>query len=462
MLKSLRGRASELQALLTAAEAARAAPQLVMMSGPRRVGKSFLLQHLLAELPDDVVPIYFEATQAGEADQLRRFAAALGEAFGPEAPPFGVATSWEQALSTVAYLARNRPLVVVLDEASYLTTSTPGFASTVKSVWDSLVARADAPQLMLVMTGSAIGLMEDMLAHSGPLYGRPTLTMRLRPFTAAEASRFCGSPDPTTLFEAYAACGGYPLHLDAWDFEKPTETNLLRLAGRPGGLLLEDAELLLTSLPDNHRRVLIAVGQGRAKRSEIDNEVGGRADRPLESLVRSRCIQTALPVNAPAKARPEFRIEDAYLRFWFRMLASSVQRVEAGQGAAVLRHGAEQWQGHLGWSFEQAARDHAVVMVQRGELPPETLVGEWWTASGTPVQIDVIGIADHRTLMVGEAKWSGRPLGSHEVDEVATKARLAPRPVAQPQLLLWGRGGVRPEVQVGTVRGFGAAEMLAD
>lgn len=434
--------------------------RLLVIEGPRRTGKSFLLHHLLAQLPPEVTPVYFEATQAGERDQLRRFGEALAAALGPDAPPTGTATNWHQALAACVYVARRRPLVVALDEATYLMGSTPGFMSIVKSEWDRLAVDSDQPQLTLILTGSAVGLMEDALDHNGPLYGRPDDVLRLAPLTAAEASEFCGHPDPVSLFEAYAACGGYPLHLDAWDFGRRADSNLRRMAGAPGGILLEDASLLLSTLPESFRRVLIAIGQGRSRRGEIANEVDGRVDRPLEALLRGRFIRAVKPLGAPLKARLEYRVDDAYLRFWFRVLSNGVQRIEAGQGAAVLQHTAGEWQVHLGWTFEQTAREHAAHLVASGELPAGTQVDEWWTTTGEPCQIDVLGLQNHRTAFVGEAKWQRSPLGPAALDEVARKLRQAPNPVPQPGLLIWGRGGVRPEIQVGAVRGFGPAEML--
>lgn len=460
-LAPLRCRQAELSRLLDAVAATSKRTQLVVIEGPRRVGKSFLLHHLLARMPREVTPVYFEATQSGERDQLRRFAEALAQALGPDAPPLGTIGSWQQALGFCRYVARHRPLVVVIDEATYLTGSTPGFMSIVKSEYDALSADADQPALALVLTGSAVGLLEDALDYAGPLYGRTTDVLRLGPFSAAQASEFCGHPEPTALLEAYAACGGYPLHLDAWDFSADTTKNLLELAGRPGGMLLEDASRLLTTLPEVHRRVLIAVGQGRAKRSEIDTEAGGRSDRPLEALRRARFVRAAVPLNAPLKVRPEYRVDDPYLRFWFRVLSNGVQRIEAGQGAAVLAHTKGEWQNHLGWCFEQAARDHARHLVATGALAVDAQVDEWWSSRGQPVQIDVLGMAGHRTVFAGEAKWSRQPLGPTVVDDLARKVRLAPDPVPQPELLLWGRGGVRPETQVGAVRGYGPAEMVA-
>lgn len=461
-LRPLRERQRELDTLKSAAVgSAEGRPQLVVLSGLRRVGKTFLLQHFQARSERTVV--YFEATQAGEAAELRRFHEVLHRALGPEdAPPYPAFSSWEQALQFAAYLARSRPLTVILDEVTYLMASSPGFASSVQAVWDSIAASAHGPALMLVLAGSAVGVVEDALDYRGALYQRPSVVLRMEPFTAAQANRYLGAPEPTTVVEAYASCGGYPLHLDAWDPDRSTEDNLLRLAGTPGGLLLEDGAALIGSLTDNVRRVLIAVGHGRARHSEIVDDVGGRVDRPIEAAQRARLVRGEVPLGAPQRARPLYRVDDPFLRFWLRLLANHVQQIEAGQGVAVLEHVSGEWQHHLGVVFEQIAREHAVRLARDGTLPSGTLVGEWWTTSGDPCQVDVLGLREHRTVGIGEARWQRQPLGPREVDGLARALRHVPDPVAQPLLLLWGRGGVRPEVAVGHVRGFGLPDMLAD
>lgn len=461
-LRPLRERQHELARLLQASEAAAAGrPQFVVLSGLRRVGKTFLLQHF-QEAVRPAATVYFEATQAGQATQLRRFADALRRALGPDgAPPYDTFTGWEQALEVCAYVARSRPLTVMLDEATYLMSSSPGFASTVQAVWDGIASSARGPALLLVLSGSAVGMIEDALDYRGPLYQRPTLRLHLNPFTATEAYRYLDRPDPTALLEAYAACGGYPLHLDAWDFRGQTAENLLRLAGTAGGLLLEDGAALLYSLQDPMRRVLLAVGQGRSRPAEIANDAGqARVDRHLEALQRARLVEGLVPVGEPHKAKPIYRVADPFLRCWLRLLANHVQRVEAGQGSAVLEHGQGEWQHHIGTVFEEAARGHAVRLVQDGDLPGGTLIGEWWATSGPPCQVDVLGVKDHRTILIGEARWQRQPLGPRDVDALARKQQLVPKPVAQPLLALWGRGGVRPEVVVGQVRGYSLLDVL--
>lgn len=284
--------------------------------------------------------------------------------------------------------------------------------------------------------------------------------MRIQPLTPAEAHQFARQPDPVRLLEAYSACGGYPLHLDRWDWDQETADNLERLAGTAGGILLEDGSLVLANLSDPARRVLLAVGQGRSKVSEINNAAGGRSERALESLRRARLVVNARPIGAPLKARPQYRVEDAYLRFWFRVLGNHVQQIEAGQGASVLHHTSGAWKEQIGWTFEATARRHAIELVRSEVLPPGTLTDEWWTTSGVQAQVDVLGLLDHRTVAIGEARWQARPLGQHDLEELTRKLRLVPDPIPQPQLILWGRGGVRPDIEVGRVLGFGPSEML--
>jgi uncharacterized protein len=461
-LLPLRERAQELTLLSNAIRAsAEGRPQLVVVAGLRRVGKTLLVRHALDTARELTTPIYFEATEAGEGSQLRRFHETLLRDVGDRLPPGPTPQTWEQALQLAAFAARSGPLAIAIDEATYLMRSTPGFASMVQTVWDGTAIQATPPRLALILTGSALGLVDDALSSSGALYQRPTLTLTIQPFSPAEAHRFVGSPNPTRLFEAYAACGGYPLHLDRWDFSRPTEDNLLRLAGTPGGVLLEDGSLVLAGLGDNLRRTMLAVGQGRAKVSEIGNEIGGRPERSLLALRQAGIIREARPLGAPAKARPHYRVEDVSLRFWFRVLANYVQQIESGQGAQVLRHVDGAWHEHLGWTFEEGARRHAAGLAATGVLPAGTLTGEWWTTTGQQAQIDVVGLLDHRTVAVGEAKWQADPLGSRELDQLVARQRLAPDPVAQPYYLLYGRGGVRADVQTGRVLGFDPAAMLA-
>jgi AAA+ ATPase superfamily predicted ATPase len=441
-----------------ASQAAAGVPQLVVVWGRRRVGKTFLLSHFVK----DQRAVFFGATQQAQGVELSRLADAVRRDLGDQAADLagGSFASWEAALRFFAALASEQPLVVVLDEVPYLTASTQGFASVVQAVWDHLPA---GTRLTLVLCGSAIGMMEAMIGGGGALRGRPTLTLRLSPIEPVPARAFLPKLGPAAFLEAYAACGGYPLHLRAWDQHAGHEANLLRLAGAPGGILLEDAESMLAeelTHAGGYARVLAAIGRGRTRFAQIASESDQRIERPLEILMRAGLISKRLPVGAPRGARATYEIADPYLAFWFSVLYSDIPQIEAGQGRAVLSRRNPSWQRHLGAVFEDAARAHARRLAMLGELPSDLVIDRWWATSGEPCEMDVLGIRGTRSVLLGEARWQSRPLGARELAQLQAKVARVPRAVEPPIFALWGRGGVQDAIRSKNVLGFDTQDVL--
>jgi uncharacterized protein len=368
--------------------------------------------------------------------------------------------SWEAALRFFTAISADEPLCLVLDEVPYLARSTAGFASIVQVVWDHL---RPGTRLMLAITGSAVGAMEQMVGPNAALRGRPTLQLRLDPLDPIAAREFLPQLAPAQFLEAYAACGGYPLHLLAWDEQIDTAQNLLALATSPGGILLEDAaSILREELSDvgGYSRVLGAIGRGRTRYSAIASEAQQRIEHPLDVLVASGLVRKALPIGAPKGARPNYEINDPYLAFWFGVLYSSIPEIETRQGEAVLARVDPLWQRHLGAVFEEAARTHARRLVERGELTAGLLVGRWWSSSGEPCEVDALGLLANRTHLLGEARWQQRPLGGRDLEALRRKATRVPQPIDAPIYALWGRGGVTPEVRRAVALGFDVEAVL--
>ncbi len=459
-LQKLIDRKAELARLDAAWQlAAQGQAQLAVVWGRRRVGKTFLLAHFAHHRR----AVFFGSTQQAEAIELSRLAEAVRRDLGDQVADLagGTFRNWEAALRYFAALAADDPLLVVLDEVPYLARSTPGFASIVQVVWDHL---ASTSRLMLVLNGSAVGVMQDMLGAHGALRGRPTLRMGLEPVDVPAARAFLVQMTPEAVIEAYAACGGYPLHLLSWDPERSTRQNLLHLAGRAGGILREDADGTLReelSTSDSYRQILAAVGTGATRYAQIANAAGQRIEHPLSVLVDTGFVSKQVPLGSPKGARPSYQITDPYLRFWFRVLYSELAMIDAGQGEAVLRRVWPRWEQHLGTVFEQAARAHAARLVEAGLLPSDLVIGRWWSQGKAPTEVDVLGLRGKQTALLGEAKWRGRPLDLADLNALIIKLQLAPDPIDAPLLALWGRRGVTDRVRAQGALGFDTADVVA-
>jgi uncharacterized protein len=433
-------------------------PQLVMLWGRRRVGKTFLLSHFCRGRR----AVFFGATQQAESVELARLVETVRRDLGEAAADLagGGFASWESALRWFVAVSSKEPLVLVIDEVPYLLGSTPGFASVVQVVWDHMPRSS---KLVLVLTGSAVSVVEGLLGAGGALRGRPTLALRLDPLDLRRARAFLPRLPAETYLEAYAACGGYPLHLRAWEAKRSLRGNLIALAMSSGGLLLADAAgILAEELPGTggHARILAAIGRGHTRFGEIANEAAQRVEAPLETLVRGGFVRKALPVGAPKAARPLYEIGDPYLAFWFCCLYAHQTEIEAGQGRAVLSRIKPLWQRHLGWVFEEAARAHAARLVAEGVLPNDLVVGRWWSTRGRQCEVDVLGLRGNRTALIGEARWQREPLDLAALAALRAKLAYVPKPVGAPVLALWGRGGVTREARAAGAMGWSLENML--
>lgn len=167
-----------------------------------------------------------------------------------------------------------------------------------------------------------------------------------------------------------------------------------------------------------------------------------------------------VPLGAPRRSRPIYEIDDPYLAFWFSVVYAEIAHIGAGQGRAALRRRRDEWQKHLGWAFEELARDHARRLVAAGALPEDIVVGRWWSTSGPSVEVDVLGMRGTRSVLLGEARWQSRPIRSRDVVRLLTKLPAVPNPVEDPLLVFWSRGGIDETARSRGAAGYHLEQML--
>lgn len=434
---------TRLERLWADASAGRA--RLAILHGPRQVGKTFLLAHLAERARSVGGRVVLATALAGAAvgQQLAALADAARRDLPDEAPlvPERFA-DWPSALTWMATMASRAPLAVLLDEVPWYIATTRTWPSHLQVFWDDLRRQSRPPALLLVLTGSAVASMRDLIDGSGVLYGRSDDELAIAPFDLPTAARLLPDASAVAVIEAYAACGGYPMHLRAWDPAGSARENLLRLMAAPGGLLAVAGERMLADLPDEggHRRVLHAIGSGARAHSVIASEVGQRLERPLRVLARADLVRLDRPLGSPDRTPGRYELTDTYLRAWYALCWADLGLIEGGQGPQVLARRWPRWERHLGWVFEEQARAHAVRLAAAGRLPAEAAYGRWWSTAGPQVEIDVLGLAGRRSVVVGEAKWADRSPDQRAVADLRRKTAAAPDPVVDARLVWWGRG----------------------
>jgi hypothetical protein len=279
------------------------------------------------------------------------------------------------------------------------------------------------------------------------LHRRAGVERRMDPFPLLDARAFQPDLPPEDFLQAFAACGGYPLHLSRWSPARTTDENLADLAFTPGGLLLRDAPDILSEDLDwrgGYERVLTAMAGGARRRSRIAGRAQQRIDYTLDRLRRAGYVRVTRSIGSGGSPDPMYEIADDYLAYWFAVLRDDADLIEGGQGAAVQKRTSGRWQTHLARILEAAARDHVQHMALSGELPGDTVVGRWW--KDEVAEIDVLGLTSEGPILIGECRWQAKPFTERDLAELRRKATHLPTPLDNTTYAFWSRSAADPSL----------------
>jgi AAA+ ATPase superfamily predicted ATPase len=331
------GREHELAVLQELATSGR--PELFVLYGRRRVGKTELLQQLCRGRR----AVYFLAAQVRDKDNLRAFRQAVRDGLDDALVETVEFADWGAALGYCAERSKEERLVVVLDEFPYLCEADKGLPSVVQRFWDQRGKHAD---LMLVLCGSQVSFMErEVLAERSPLFGRRTGQRRLTPLAPPDTLGFFPEWPLRERLVAYGILGGMPAYLRRFDPARSLAENVSREILRPEGFLFDEVQFLLRtelSSPATYNSLLAAIARGADRVGDIALMVGvdsTTANRYLSTLRELGLVERVVPLTDPDPLRSRrgtYRISDRFIAFHFRHVQPNVSLIEAGRGGRVL------------------------------------------------------------------------------------------------------------------------------
>ncbi|WP_084965696.1 ATP-binding protein [Thermoactinospora rubra] len=415
-------RDKEWEALTRFAEAEPGHGTLGVVSGRRRQGKTFLTSALV----EQVGGFFFAANDDTETVALRRFGEALALHVGGGAGGFHL-PSWDQAIRQLYQLVPRG--LIVIDEFPYLSRASPGLPSLLQIALDPRGA-AHGTAAKLLLCGSAMSAMGDLLAGNAPLRGRASLELVVKPFDYLTAARFWSCEnDPKLAVLLYSVVGGTPAYrrqfvgddvpgsaeeFDAW-IVRTVLNPTVPLFREARYLLAEEAELRDPAL---YHSVLSAIAAGNNTRGGIAGYLGRPSTHighPLVVLEDSQLITREEDAFAPAKST--YRICEPLIAFYEGVMRRSWSLLEQGLAEHAWRLSAERFRSQVvGPRFEEICRDFTMRNAPElfGDLPGRVASGVVPDPAGrTRIQIDVAVLSafePKKVLSLGEAKW-GKVMG---------------------------------------------------
>jgi hypothetical protein len=181
--------------------------------------------------------------------------------------------------------------------------------------------------------------------------------------------------------------------------------------------------------------VLDAIGGGAHRVSEIAARLGRPATsmaRPLDRLVAMGLVRREVPFGESEKRtrRSLYVIADPFFRLWFGIVAPHRAMLAAGSAPARRALLRDRWPALAAQAWEELCRHRLPrlgVVTRAGELGPWGPASRWW--HGNAPEWDVMARSlDGRSLLLGEAKWSPRPVSGRAFERAAAELEARPAP----------------------------------
>lgn len=301
--------------------------KISLIYGRRRIGKSELIKQVLKGT--DLKSIYYECKQTTEQNNVDSLSELIGEAFNFPKPAF---ENIENLLRFLFKSSEQKPLILVLDEYSYLRENVKGLDSILQSVIDSY---KDTSKIKLIICGSYVDTMKALLAKQNPLYGRIDLTINLKPMDYYDSALFYSDFSDEDKVRLFSVFGGIPYYNRLIDAQKSVRENIIDLIASPGARLENEVSMYLNSeisKTTNANEVFEALAKGFSRYKDLLNQSnvssGPALVDILDKLIRMDVVAKEAPINDENNRKKSgYFISDNLSLFYYKYIFRNISRM---------------------------------------------------------------------------------------------------------------------------------------
>ncbi|NOX71352.1 MAG: ATP-binding protein [Candidatus Micrarchaeota archaeon] len=422
-------RKKELRVLNDARKASKKRLYSVLITGPRRVGKTRLVLETLKKSD-----LYFfvndKKTSASLLSEYEGYLKSRGLLGNLES-----VRTWDEFFDV---LFKRFSGVVAFDEFQ-------NFSEVDSSVFGILQKFIDLNEnrknLFFIYCGSVAGLLKKLFSDSKePLYGRVKRTLHLKemPFTGVmDMCREAGVNDIEEMIKLYAIFGGFPKYYVSMEdepIEKPNAEKILDAFFFSENAILEDEVMQILSLEFGRRSgtyydILAGIAKGNTRISELASFLGKKETaltRQINEL--SNYFEIIGTERSVVGKKSTYYIRHPLINFWFRFFhknISAYKRKETWLIEKVRRN----FNSYVGRRFEFLCREF-LEENGSGILPfkPEK-IGRWWghrrvDGERKEMEIDIVALNEKTNdILFAECKWQDKVNPNKILSDLKEKAQ---------------------------------------
>lgn len=403
-MEQLIGRQKEKNRLRAFVSSARA--EFLALYGRRRVGKTFLVNHVFnGEFAFKMTGVIDGSLR----DQLTAFADAMEE-FGYTLP--SPPSDWMEAFIMLKKALKDKAsakerCVIFIDELPAMDAGNSNVAKALGYFWNSWASLQD--NILLIVCGSATSWMiTNVIDSKGGLHDRITMEIPIHPFSLGEVEEYLEEHgflwDRTMILQAYMVFGGIPYYLSLLDKEESLVQNVDRLFFSRDRLMRREFTRLFSTLyksPHKYVEMVMALAKSRkgmtreqlAKLLKCDNN--GHLGKRLEDLVCCDLVRKNIVREKKIKKKDAiYQLCDFFSLFYLTF----IDRAETEEHYWLRHINTPEVNSWMGLAYERICMAHLVQIKKALRIDAISTLSYSWRGKHEEdkAQIDiVIERADH-------------------------------------------------------------------
>ncbi len=360
--------------------------QFTVLTGRRRVGKTWLVTHTY----DSKDMLYFFVARKSETDLCKGYAKEIEEKL--HIPVLGSPDNFADIFEFLMKYSQQHPITLFIDEFQDFLRVNKSIFSDMQRIWDLY---SENSKMNLIVGGSIFSLLSEIFKdNKEPLYGRQSRFLNIKPFRTAVIKdifkTYNPSYKPDDLLTLYMLTGGVAKYVSSlMDNKSFTSKEMIeRIIAEDSPFISEGKNILMEEFGKDssvYFSILSAIASGRNTRNEIETAVGKEVGGYLSKLEDDYTLITKrLPVLTPnSQKNVHYEIDDMFFKFWFRFIHKYNYMLEIGKYdklREVIERDYTTYSGHvLKRYFQQKLAEEADI----------TRLGNWWDRKGEN-EIDII------------------------------------------------------------------------
>ena len=295
--------------------------QNILIYGRRRIGKSFLVRKALEKY--DSKKIIYQCKNISEESTAEQLTKITREVFNNKY------LSFSNLEDLFDFLFSQNDLILFLDEYSFLRERVEGLDSIIQQKIDEYKFSSN---MKLILSGSAIDLMKNLIDYNNPLYGRFNLAINLKEHNYLESSLYYPSFKNEEKVWLYSLFGGEPYYNSLIDSSKSVKENIIDLAIKENSAL----EINIIGSIKNEiskiscaNEVLNAIAIGKKKNLDIASAAhvdSATMNNALKRLISLDIIEKIKPINASSERKSLYVIKSNPIRFYYKYIYMNIEK----------------------------------------------------------------------------------------------------------------------------------------